>query len=580
MARYIEILRSVNIFGSLSDDELEQVGEYITERELPKGAVLFEQGEPGDALYIVRAGRLKATVQDATGRERVLALYGPGDFFGELALVSAQPRTATVTAVTDCSLLVLRREDFEKFLANNLQAMRRIIGIITERQAMTQTVALRQTEGQRPVTLGKVLAVFSPKGGVGRTTIAVNLALAAAQLSDRKVVLVDGDLTFGDVAVMLNLPPTRTISDLIPYTNQLDEELLDTVLATHPSGLRVLLAPPKPELADLVTPEHMSLILARLRELFDYVIVDTMVTPNDLTLAILDAADKVLVVTTPEIPAIKNVRAFLDTAAALGYPPEKIELILNRADASPGLNISEIEATLGRRFTAQVSSGGLAVVEAANRGNPVVLSDPGSEVAQSIFSLTKTLIPEATGTPPRPSGPRLRRAPAPPSAAPVPDADDLLYGWGLTTVTTVMPAFIAAVLGLMLTAVRAVTPESGFSNTLVNIGIWVGIVAGAFLLVMARGPENINLLAGALLGLGYGALVGMAILAVRIAAGVTVANYPLALAPAAVLYAVLGVVGVTLGWLARGRRPELRLRRLPSGPTVPQNQVGSGAAGG
>jgi CRP-like cAMP-binding protein len=200
----------VNIFAGLSDEELEQIGEYITERELPKGAVLYEQGEPGDALYIVRAGRLKATVTDASGRERVLAIYGNGDFFGELALVSAQPRTATVTAVTDSNLLVLRREDFEKFLANNLQAMRRIIGVITERQTMTPTVALRQTVESQTVTLGKVLAVFSPKGGVGRTTIAVNLALAAAQLSDRKIVLVDGDLTFGDVGVMLNLPPTRT----------------------------------------------------------------------------------------------------------------------------------------------------------------------------------------------------------------------------------------------------------------------------------------------------------------------------------------------------------------------------------
>jgi len=578
MARYIEILRSVNIFAGLSDEELEQIGEYITERELPKGAVLYEQGEPGDALYIVRAGRLKATVTDASGRERVLAIYGNGDFFGELALVSAQPRTATVTAVTDSNLLVLRREDFEKFLANNLQAMRRIIGVITERQTMTPTVALRQTVESQTVTLGKVLAVFSPKGGVGRTTIAVNLALAAAQLSGRKIVLVDGDLTFGDVAVMLNLPPSRTISDLIPYANQLDEELLDTILATYPSGLRVLLAPPKPELADLVTPEHMSLIVARLRELFDYVIVDTMVTLNDLTLAILDAADKVLVVTTPEIPAIKNVRAFLDTASALGYPADKIEVILNRADASPGLDISQVEATLGRQFTARIASGGLAVVEATNRGVPVVLSEPGSEVAQGIYSLVKTLVPEATAIPPRPAGPRLRRAPSETSA--IPTADDLLYGWGLTAVATVMPAFVGAVLGLMLTAVRVVGPESGFSNTLVNLGIWVGIVAGSFLLVMSRGPENVTLLAGALVGLGYGALVGMAVLAVRIAAGVTVANYPLALVPAILFYAVLGVVGVTLGWLACGRRPKIRLRRLKPGSTLPRNPVEAGTAGG
>ncbi len=574
MAKYIETLKTINIFAGLSDDELEQIGEYIAERELPKGAVLYEQGEPGDALYIVRAGRLKATVRDAAGRERVLALYGPGDFFGELALISAQPRTATVTAVTDCSLLVLKREDFERFLANNLQAMRRIIGVITERQTMTQTMALRQTEEHRTAELGKVLAVFSPKGGVGRTTIAVNLAVAIAQLSDGRVVLVDGNLTFGDVGVMLNLPPTRTISDLIPYTNQLDEDLIDTILATHSSGVRVLLAPPKPELADLVSPEHMGLILARLRELFDYVVVDTMTTLNDVTLAILDTADKVLVVTTPEIPAIKNVRSFLDTAAALGYPAEKIELILNRADASPGINIGEIETTLGRRFIARINSGGLSVVEAANRGTPVMVSDPGGEVAQGIYGLVKALVPEATRNPPPPA--RVRRAPA--ESALVPDVEDLLLGWGLTAVTTVMPAFAGALLGLMLTAVRVIPPDSGFSNTLVNLGLWVGVAAGSFLLVMSRGPENITLLAGALVGLGYGALVGMSVLAVRIAAGVTVANYPFALLPAMVFYALLGVAGAALGWTARGRRPELRLRR----PPVPQAgpEVGPRAASG
>ncbi|MER3399500.1 MAG: hypothetical protein C4316_13415 [Chloroflexota bacterium] len=575
MARYIDILRSVNIFAGLSEDELEQIGEYITEQDLPRGAVLYEQGEPGDALYIVRAGRLKAAVSDAAGRERVLALYGPGDFFGELALISSQPRTATVTAVTDCNLLVLKREDFEKFLANNLQAMRRVIGVITERQTMPPTASLGQEE-RRTVELGKVLAVFSPKGGVGRTTIALNLSLAIVQLSDRRVVLVDGSLTFGDVAVMLNLPPTRTISDLIPYANRLDEDLVNTILAAHPSGLRVLLAPPKPELADLVTPEHMSLILARLRELFDYVVVDTMTTLNDITLAILDAADKVLVVTTPEIPAIKNVRTFLDTTAALGYPPDKIELILNRADASPGIDVGEIEATLGRRFTARINSGGLRVVEAANRGTPVVLADPGGEVAQGIYNLVKALVPEATRTPPPPARTRARRAPA--EAPLVPDVEDLVLGWGLTVVSTVMPAFVGALLGLMLTAVQVIPPESGFGNTLVNLGLWVGVMAGSFLLVMSRGPENITLAAGALVGLGYGALVGMSLLATRMAAGVTVANYPLALIPAMLFYALLGTAGAALGWLTRGRRPALRVRRPPAAPTGPE--VGPRAVGG
>jgi pilus assembly protein CpaE len=258
---------------------------------------------------------------------------------------------------------------------------------------------------------GKVVALFSPKGGVGRTTLAVNIAVAAASERTSNIVLMDGAFQFGDVAILLNLNPRgKSIADLIPELQAGGEiESLDTFTVAHSSGIRVLLAPPTPETADLITPAAVKRTLEAFRATADLVIVDCAAWFSDTTLAILDAADIILGVLTLEITAIKNIRLFLEVAEQLGYPPERIVLVLNRADSALGIRVADVEHSIGRKIDHQVISDGRTVVYALNRGVPFVSSNREMQVSQDVIRIARSLTGEAGGAIPEPSKVERRR---------------------------------------------------------------------------------------------------------------------------------------------------------------------------
>jgi pilus assembly protein CpaE len=239
---------------------------------------------------------------------------------------------------------------------------------------------------------GMVVAVFSPKGGVGRTTIAVNVAVAAASLGEKRVALMDGSFQFGDVGVLLNLnPKNKSIAELAPELDAGDLESIDGFLMNHSSGVRVLLAPPSPEAAEHVTAGHAKRVIERLRAEHDLVIVDCASAFNDTTLAILDEADIILTLLSLEITSIKNMRLFLEVAAQLGYGGNKIRLVLNRADSTLGIRVADVEHSIGRKIDYTIVSDGRSVVYALNRGVPFFLSNPEAQVSQDILRLATTI---------------------------------------------------------------------------------------------------------------------------------------------------------------------------------------------
>ena len=240
--------------------------------------------------------------------------------------------------------------------------------------------------------LGQVVAVFSPKGGVGRTTVAVNLAVAAATELGKKVVIVDGSFQFGDVGVLLNLNPrSKSIADLVPELEAGDLDSLDTFVITHSSGVKALLAPPSPEMAELVTPAGIKRIIEALRIDNDLVVVDCTAYFNDTTLAILDVADIILTMLSLEITSIKNMRLFLEVAEQLGYEAGKVRLILNRADSALGIRVTDVENSIGRKVDETIVSDGRSVVYALNRGVPFFLSNKEAQVSQDILRLARTV---------------------------------------------------------------------------------------------------------------------------------------------------------------------------------------------
>jgi pilus assembly protein CpaE len=243
---------------------------------------------------------------------------------------------------------------------------------------------------------GQIIALFSPKGGVGRTTVAVNLAVAAATELGKSVVLMDGSFQFGDVGVLLNLnPKNKSIADLVPELEAGDPELsLDTFIINHSAGIRVLLAPPSPEMAELITPSGVKRVLEALRRNHDLVIVDCTSWFNETTLAILDTADTVLTMLSLEITSIKNMRLFLEVADQLGYEPNKVKLVLNRADSSLGIRVSDVESSIGRKVDHTIVSDGRSVVYALNRGVPFFLSNREAQVSQDILRLAQAVAGE------------------------------------------------------------------------------------------------------------------------------------------------------------------------------------------
>ena len=239
---------------------------------------------------------------------------------------------------------------------------------------------------------GQVISFFSPKGGVGRTTISTNLAVALFQSTDRPVVLVDGSLSFGDIAVILNMSPkAKTIADLVGSFENLDADILETVLVPHSTGIKVLLAPPTPEAAELITAANMKKVLELLRERYAFVVVDTWPSFQEVVLTMLDVADVILTLMTLEITSLKNVRVFLEIAEKLGYDEKKVQLVANRNDSSGGIKASDVEASLGRRIPHTIVSDGRALVLAVNRGVPFVISHKDSQVSKDMFTLAAKL---------------------------------------------------------------------------------------------------------------------------------------------------------------------------------------------
>lgn len=252
--------------------------------------------------------------------------------------------------------------------------------------------------GQEPLSpppsrTGKVFTFYSAKGGAGCTTLACNTAIALKQMTGKEVALFDCGLLFGDIGVVLNLDPRSTVIDLLPHvqSRQLDPDLLDEMLVAHPSGVKVLLAPPSPEKAELITPDHVQRILSTLRERYDYVVIDTWPTFEERILHVLDAADRIVVPTTLEMPAIKNSKLLMDVTSALAYPPEKVVMVLNRADSRGGISVQDVEDVLQRRFAVEIVSDGRLTTHSLNEGVPFVMTHPDAPISRDVARLASCL---------------------------------------------------------------------------------------------------------------------------------------------------------------------------------------------
>jgi pilus assembly protein CpaE len=245
-------------------------------------------------------------------------------------------------------------------------------------------------EARQAVGTNRLFTVFAPKGGVGKTTIAFNLAVALAQ-QEQRTVLIDGSIQFGDLRALLKVPvDAPSILDL--PTDRIAESDLGDVLWRDPSGIDILLAPPRIEMAEMLTARDVEKILSLLRRVYGCIVIDMSSHLNDINLAFLDASDTIIEVVTYDSTTIHSTMAIADTFRAIGYPASKVRYLVNRSDSSGGIDPSDLERALGRVPEHTVVSDGRLVVQSNNEGVPFVLASPTAPISQDINRTASELL--------------------------------------------------------------------------------------------------------------------------------------------------------------------------------------------
>lgn len=251
--------------------------------------------------------------------------------------------------------------------------------------------------GMASQQFGRQITVFSPKGGVGKTTLAVNLALALSRV-EGDVCLVDLDLGFGDVAITLQLFPARTLADAIPLEAGLDVDSLEPLLTPHRDGIYTLVAPVQPDAKDSIPASLVGKVLRLLKTRFEFVVVDTAPSFDEHVLQAIDETDELLLVTTLDVPTLKNVKIAVETLDLLNFPRPQRRLILNRADDKVGLSGEKVESTLGMPIAAAIPTSP-QVASATNAGEPILISVPRHAVSRAVTALAEELRQELTAPP-------------------------------------------------------------------------------------------------------------------------------------------------------------------------------------
>jgi pilus assembly protein CpaE len=307
--------------------------------------------------------------------------------FPEAALVAILPdndplRPQQVTLAGARAFIV------QPFTQVNLLSTLRRVRDLERRRAKPQVESQPKETGAQPL---RTLAVYSPRGGAGCSTVAANLAVALRERTGQRVLLLEGKLFFGHLDILLNLRTHNTLADLIPHANTIDEGLVREVVTQHVSGVDVLLGPGDLQFAQGIRAQDLYSVVASLQRLYDYVIIDAGSVLNENTVTLLDLADRILLVTNPDLAALHDASRFLQLSQSLAYPPGKVLVLLNRAEIPGGVKTRDIRAALRHELSLMVPDGGAEAVRSLNRGVPLVLKYPRNPASQAFKNMARSL---------------------------------------------------------------------------------------------------------------------------------------------------------------------------------------------
>lgn len=309
--------------------------------------------------------------------------------FPEMALIAILPENDPLV-IQQVMLAGARAFIVQPFTQVNLLSTLRRVRELESRRVKSQatTVTAQKIEGDRPL---RTLAVYSPRGGVGCSTVATNLAISLFEEARAEVLLMEGKLFFGHMDVMLNIRTRNTIADLVPHASALDENLIHDVVAGHVSGIDVLLGPSDVQVAQGIRPDDLYTVYIGLQSMYDFTVVDAGSSLSENTVTLLDSVDRIMLVTTPDLAALHDTSRFVQVSRSLGYPAEKMLIVLNRAGIPGGVKSGDIETALHHEVFAQIPDDGANALRSLNRGIPMTLRYPRSPASRAIKSLAKSL---------------------------------------------------------------------------------------------------------------------------------------------------------------------------------------------
>jgi Flp pilus assembly CpaE family ATPase len=338
----------------------------------------------------VAEGRCQLTIERAAGHRVAVAVLAEGDFFGEAACLLSERHQTSAVALADTTLLALDRTSLFAVISPSSPEFEQLARLAHQRKA-----AFAETSVQAgwSVMLGEapVVAVYSPKGGSGGTTVALNLVGALSRRYPGQVLLLDLDLPYNHAALLANLVPTTCLARTAHSPPEAFEEVLLSAVLYHSGGPMILPGALKPEEADLVTPDLLARALAVLRRSFRYVVVDLGVALSDSVLAVIDHVEHVVLVVTPDISAVKASADALEILITLGLSPDRVTVLLNRRSPKPAVLRETVERTLKKEVDLEILFDGGRPDQAALKGNILSLTDPRSEVTKGAEALASRL---------------------------------------------------------------------------------------------------------------------------------------------------------------------------------------------
>ncbi|HEX6348861.1 MAG TPA: response regulator [Candidatus Dormibacteraeota bacterium] len=391
LTAFLDLLQSTAIFFAVPTSTLRQLAAAARAVKVKRGEVVLRQQNHNAQLFIVRSGLFQVEVEQQPGHTLPVTVIGRGDFFGAESLFSGEPSLASVRALENSEVVVLERRDLHGALPPGSPQLDDLRNVATQRQVKLDRLRGRAT-AEMPRGTGRTVAVYSPKGGSGKSTVAVNLAGFLARQAPGEVVLFDLALPYNDCALLTHLTPTTCLARFADAGEEFGELLSSAVLSHPESSLNVLSAAIRPEEADLVGPQLVDRALSALRLEFQFIVVDLGVALSESALTVLEHCDQLLVVLTPELSSLK---AFTQLAKilqdVLQIAAGHIHLVINHRTPHSTMNRVQIEALVDHRVAAELRYQGARLEQWALEGKLPAYEDPGGQIGQSMALLARQL---------------------------------------------------------------------------------------------------------------------------------------------------------------------------------------------